>query len=108
MIILAIESSSYRGGLAVMQDGEPRGDVVLSESQRTAQLLAPALDQLLQDCQLTAGQVDVVTVTVGPGVLHWPKGRRHNREVLCLCNRCSSLWREYDAVVGRAGLHNDY
>jgi tRNA threonylcarbamoyladenosine biosynthesis protein TsaB len=69
--ILAIESSGRHGSVAALlrADDETRlvGQAILAEDQRTAQILAPAIKQLLAASQWLPESIDLVAVTVGPG-----------------------------------------
>ncbi|HEX5471854.1 MAG TPA: tRNA (adenosine(37)-N6)-threonylcarbamoyltransferase complex dimerization subunit type 1 TsaB, partial [Lacipirellulaceae bacterium] len=69
--ILAIETSGRHGSVATLggEVGEARlvGQLALTGDQRTAQSLAPAMQQLLAAAQWTPESLDLVAVTVGPG-----------------------------------------
>jgi tRNA threonylcarbamoyladenosine biosynthesis protein TsaB len=69
--IMAIETSHRYGSLAALigDDGEPQllRQVALPEDQRTAQVLAPALRELLADVSWSPRSIELVGVAVGPG-----------------------------------------
>src|SRR5262245_56901299 len=69
--ILAIETSGRHGSVATL-GGEPAGarligQTVLTGEERTAQVLAPAIQQLLIATEWSPKSIDPVAVTVGPG-----------------------------------------
>ena len=69
--IIAIETSGRHGSIATLwgcDDGaEVIAQTVLSNDERTAQSLAPALQKLLADTGWPPQSVELVAVTVGPG-----------------------------------------
>jgi tRNA threonylcarbamoyladenosine biosynthesis protein TsaB len=69
--IIAIETSGRYGSIATLwgaADGSHLiGQIALGDDQRTAQALAPALRQLLNDANWTPASVKLVAVAVGPG-----------------------------------------
>jgi tRNA threonylcarbamoyladenosine biosynthesis protein TsaB len=69
--IVAIETSGRYGSVAALlgdkDDADFIGQIALTGEQRTAQALAPALRQLLQDAGWSPRWVDLVAVAVGPG-----------------------------------------
>lgn len=68
--ILAIETSGWQGSLAAWQagdSGELLHEVCLPEGTRSAQSLAPALKQLLDEVGWRASEIDAVAVALGPG-----------------------------------------
>jgi tRNA threonylcarbamoyladenosine biosynthesis protein TsaB len=71
MRIVAIETSGRHGSVALLNacaDGFLLiKQSVLTGDQRTAQSLAPALRQLLQEAEWPPGSVELVAVTAGPG-----------------------------------------
>jgi tRNA threonylcarbamoyladenosine biosynthesis protein TsaB len=71
MRILALETSGRTGSIAALSsDGEhvqTLRETVLSEDQRTAQVFAPALKELLAQVRWKPNTVELVAVTVGPG-----------------------------------------
>ena len=67
MRILAIETSTARGSVALLRRDELVGEFVLAEDQRTAQSLFPAMAQLLAQAGWAPRTIDLVAVTSGPG-----------------------------------------
>jgi tRNA threonylcarbamoyladenosine biosynthesis protein TsaB len=69
--IVAIETSGRQGSVATLL-GEANGanlisQIALSSDERTAQVLAPALQKLLMETGWSPKSVELVTVAVGPG-----------------------------------------
>jgi tRNA threonylcarbamoyladenosine biosynthesis protein TsaB len=67
MKTLGIESSGPRGGVALLEDGHPRGLRVFERGMVHGREIAPGIADLLQDAGWTAGALDLVAVDVGPG-----------------------------------------
>ncbi len=67
MNILALETSGKSGSLAALVDGRVLCERGLTDRQRTAQSLTPALVACLADVEWRAANVDLVVVTTGPG-----------------------------------------
>jgi tRNA threonylcarbamoyladenosine biosynthesis protein TsaB len=71
MRILAIETSGRFGSVAALSgdagNAQILREIVLSEDQRTAQRLAPAMLELLAAVEWSPQDVQIVSVTVGPG-----------------------------------------
>lgn len=67
MLTLALETSLRAGSLALWENTQLLGQQALDPQRRSAQTLAPAMQALLQDCDRTPQQVNLVAVTVGPG-----------------------------------------
>lgn len=69
--ILAIESSGRHASVATLWGEASRtrliGQTLLSGDERTAQVLAPAIQQLLTEADWSPKSVELVAVTVGPG-----------------------------------------
>ena len=66
MLILAIETSGQEGSVAVLQDALPAASKSLAKG-RTAQDLAPAIDQLWRQLGIRPAEVDLIAVSTGPG-----------------------------------------
>lgn len=64
---IALETSGLRGSVAAFEEDRLLVAHDLSESQRSAQSLAPALRELLREVGWQPGDVQLVAVTVGPG-----------------------------------------
>lgn len=67
MNILALETTERTGSVAAARDGEVLAEIRLPESQRRAQSLAPGIEQLLKRVRWQPSEVDLVSVTAGPG-----------------------------------------
>ena len=67
MRVLALETSTLAGGVALCEDGRVVGsgllDVALTHSER----LMSMVDRLLQDCRRTLADVQGLAVSIGPG-----------------------------------------
>lgn len=67
MRVLAIETSTLAGGVALCEDGRIAGlsalDVALTHSER----LLAMIDRLLDDCRWTLARVDGLALSIGPG-----------------------------------------
>src|SRR3989442_5555034 len=66
MRILAIETATSLGSVALLQDGDPVAVISEFVPQRHLEWLAPALRQLLGTTGWTVAQVDAVAVSMGP------------------------------------------
>jgi tRNA threonylcarbamoyladenosine biosynthesis protein TsaB len=64
--IIAVDTSSERSSVALVEGGEVRGEVRLVTSLPSVAVL-PAVDLVLRSSGLAAGDVDAYAVTVGPG-----------------------------------------
>lgn len=67
MRVLALETSTGRGSVALMDDTGEIFESVLSESQRTAQSLIPAIDEALKRRDWLPTSIQLVALTNGPG-----------------------------------------
>jgi len=67
LLLLALETSSNAASVALFQHADLIDAVDLPAGQTTAQGLAPAIHQLLDQAGRTAKDVDVVAVAHGPG-----------------------------------------
>jgi tRNA threonylcarbamoyladenosine biosynthesis protein TsaB len=69
--ILAIESSGRHGSVALLWGNPDNSDLVrqtlLSSDERTAQVLAPTIQHLLEVADWSPKSVDLIAVAVGPG-----------------------------------------
>jgi tRNA threonylcarbamoyladenosine biosynthesis protein TsaB len=65
--VLALETTEQVGSVAAMCDGNLMADMELSQQQRSAQSLAPAVRSLLQKVAWRPAEIDLVAVTIGPG-----------------------------------------
>lgn len=67
MRILALETTERIGTLAAMCDGKLLLELELDSRQRTAESLAPGLQDLLRRVRWLPADVELVAVTTGPG-----------------------------------------
>lgn len=67
MRILAIETSTSQGSVAVLRDGDLVVQLSESVPQRHLEWLAPAVRRALADAGMTPAQVEAVVVSTGPG-----------------------------------------
>lgn len=67
MKILAIETSTLTGSVALLEDGMIRAETTLSVSVKHSERLMPAIDRLLQDAGESLESVDLFAASVGPG-----------------------------------------
>ncbi len=67
MRILAIETSTSTGSIAVSDSGCLLNQTVLPAGQRTASLLAPTIADVLKSAGWQPGDIQLLCVTVGPG-----------------------------------------
>jgi len=65
--ILALETSSLFGSVATLTDEQVVAEARLVPPQRTAQSLAPSIDHCLNLSGWTAGDIELVAVSQGPG-----------------------------------------
>ncbi len=67
MKILALETTERIGSVAISEQGNLLVEVRLPDDLRSAQSLAPAIQQTLEQVGWTAQDVELVAVTSGPG-----------------------------------------
>lgn len=67
MRVLAVDTSSSRGGVALVDGASLRGEVRLDSEAGYSRLLLPAIDFVLESLRLTIGSVEAFAVTTGPG-----------------------------------------
>jgi tRNA threonylcarbamoyladenosine biosynthesis protein TsaB len=65
--VLAVDTTTERGSVAVTEDDSIRGEVRLVSPEGHSRRLLPAVDFLLQSLGLRAADVDAFAVTTGPG-----------------------------------------
>ncbi|MDA8357058.1 MAG: tRNA (adenosine(37)-N6)-threonylcarbamoyltransferase complex dimerization subunit type 1 TsaB [Actinomycetota bacterium] len=68
MIVLAIESATELCGVAVADDDGARSTVWSTGRRHHGEALTPAIGHVLEQAELSLGDVDVVAVDVGPGL----------------------------------------
>jgi len=67
VLILAFDTSGLGGSVAVLKGPNVLADRTLDSEGRTAQTLAPAMAEALAAAGVQAGDVRLVTTTIGPG-----------------------------------------
>ncbi len=67
MKILALETTERIGSIALAEDGDVVSETQLPSDLRSAQSLAPAIQQSLEQAGWTPQDVQLVAVTAGPG-----------------------------------------
>jgi tRNA threonylcarbamoyladenosine biosynthesis protein TsaB len=67
MLILALETSDCGGSVALLEDDQVLAFRALEPAKRSAKWLAPAINQVLQEAERKAGDVQLIAVTTGPG-----------------------------------------
>jgi tRNA threonylcarbamoyladenosine biosynthesis protein TsaB len=67
VLVLALETSALAGSVAVLDGERLLGQRQLATDRRSAQTLAPAIQDLLAGCGLAPKQINLVATTIGPG-----------------------------------------
>ena len=67
MIILGMDTSSVNATVAVMNDKKLIGEFIISNDRTHSQIIMPLLDDLLKKCGIDVSDIDVFSVSVGPG-----------------------------------------
>ncbi|HHW14623.1 MAG TPA: tRNA (adenosine(37)-N6)-threonylcarbamoyltransferase complex dimerization subunit type 1 TsaB [Firmicutes bacterium] len=67
MLILALDSSTRLGSVALVRDGAPVAEYTLSVQRTHAERLLPAVAQVLEDAGVTPRDLEALAVTRGPG-----------------------------------------
>lgn len=67
MRLLAVETSTLAGGVAILEDDRLRGEYVLDVSATHSERLLPAIDRVLADAGWVPGDLQGLAVAVGPG-----------------------------------------
>lgn len=65
--ILAIETSTLTGSVALLENDSLIGEITLSVSAQHSESLLPAIDQLLSQARVKSAEIDLYAVAVGPG-----------------------------------------
>ena len=66
-LVLALDTSTSVGGVAVGEGGAVLGEVVLETAQRHSELVLPAIEQALRAAGASVDHVGAVVVGAGPG-----------------------------------------
>jgi len=67
MKLLAVESATLSGGVALLDDDRLLGEITLNIALTHSERLMSAVDRLLADCGLAPADLDGLAVSVGPG-----------------------------------------
>ena len=67
MILLAVDTSGPVAGVAVVQDGLVRYEAMVRNKLTHSENMMPMVEEALNRCGLSAEQLDLLGVTVGPG-----------------------------------------
>lgn len=67
MKILALESSALAASVAICQDGALLAQSLQNSGLTHSRTLLPMVEDLLKNCGLTLGEMDVIGVAAGPG-----------------------------------------
>lgn len=67
MLILALDSSTRSGSVALARDGAPVAEYTLSVQRTHAERLLPTVARVLEDAGLSPADLDALAVTTGPG-----------------------------------------
>jgi tRNA threonylcarbamoyladenosine biosynthesis protein TsaB len=67
MRVLAIETSTLAGSVALLEEGRPVGEISLDVALTHSERLMAMIDRLLQDCRSPLGDLRGLAVSVGPG-----------------------------------------
>lgn len=67
MRLLAVETSTLAGGVALLEGERLRGEYLLDVSATHSERLMPAIDRLLGDAGWAASDLQALAVAVGPG-----------------------------------------
>jgi len=67
LLILAIDSSTPVAGIALMDDGQLIREEFVNYKKNHSETLMPMVDRVLQECERTLAEVDILAVTIGPG-----------------------------------------
>lgn len=67
MRLLALETSTLAGGVALVEDEHTVGESLLDVRVTHSERLMPAIDHLLRGTGWRAGDVDALAVSIGPG-----------------------------------------
>jgi tRNA threonylcarbamoyladenosine biosynthesis protein TsaB len=65
--LLAVETSTLAGGVALLEDERVVGEYVLDVRATHSERLMPAIDRVLRDVGWRAGDLQALAVAVGPG-----------------------------------------
>src|SRR5690349_17587070 len=67
MLVLGVESSGPRGGVALLEDGRTLGEALFEAGMVHGREIAPAADRLLRAAGKGPADLGLVVVDIGPG-----------------------------------------
>lgn len=67
MLVLGIDTSSTAASVALVDDEQLIGEVVVNSTKTHSQKLMPIIDQLLKNCDVKIKDVDLIGISTGPG-----------------------------------------
>jgi len=67
MKVLGIESSTYSGSIAIVDDDRVLGELLLNNGPVHSEKLLPAIDWLLREIGINKTEIKGITVSIGPG-----------------------------------------
>ncbi len=67
MLVLGIDTSSTAASVALLNEEQLLGEVVVNSTQTHSQKLMPIIDQLLKNCGVTVKDIDLIGIASGPG-----------------------------------------
>ncbi|HWP79352.1 MAG TPA: tRNA (adenosine(37)-N6)-threonylcarbamoyltransferase complex dimerization subunit type 1 TsaB [Candidatus Acidoferrum sp.] len=67
MVVLGLDSTGKSASVALVRDGAVTAEKFQNSGYTHSETLAPMLDELLRETGTTAGQIDLIAVTAGPG-----------------------------------------
>jgi len=67
MLLLALDTSTLAGSVALLEDELVRGEVSLNMGRKHTERLLPGMDWLLQELELEPKQLQAIAVGIGPG-----------------------------------------
>ena len=76
LAVVAIETATETVGVAVRTAAGLEAELALTGRRRHVETLTPALEHLLEQVGLAAGDLGLVVVDIGPGLFTGPPGRR--------------------------------
>lgn len=67
MKVLSVDTSSMVAAVAVMEDNRLLGEYLLNHKKTHSQKLMPMVNNILQELELTPGDIDLYAASTGPG-----------------------------------------
>ena len=105
MKLLAVESATLSGGVALLDDDRLLGEITLNIAITHSERLMSAVDRLLADCGLAPADLDGLAVSVGPGSFTGLRVGLATVKALAVCRqdaclRADLLWEEQRLNTG--------